>query len=915
MPGKRNPWWNREWDFKKGRYVVPGEVKPVVIKTDEVKPIETQPVTVVPVLHDIEKDPAKFVEFPKYDYVEEVLKYTQAELLTYLPEFLFATGFYSPERSRVTKDYLYFEGEIPVLLIAHLDTVHKQPVSKIYQHVTDKYLIAKEGIGGDDRCGVFAILYMVTHRKIPYILFTTDEETGTQGARAAAKEFKPSDKILFMVEIDRRGKEDSVYYDNDNKDFKKYIDAFGFKEATGSFSDISVLGDAWNISSVNLSSGYYSAHSVDEKISIWETIATAKKVMTMFDNLPSKRFEHVKKVYSYGGYGGYAWDDYDDYYGRYGGFDMYGNYGNVYGGHQTRKPPSADEEEFKGIPLKHLKKANDCVSRILDLQFVDKMFFGSNTSKTPGAVFIPKGEQGEVWVAELAKRSSRFSKAMPQETFDKIQPCVNFLTGMYSQHANFERAIGLFNHDEKKWTAYLERQREKPQKPSAREVAVVKGKQNDFDDLSSTEQRAIIYETIDCVEGLLSLPFVIGFSIDKGRNEIKIKAADYYLSSDISSMVKDSRFLTLLKEQAASEKDVEAFVNCLMLLDYRLKTLKGLDDEISKEIELSEKKLGKGTAYKTRQTELKVSEKPTQKSSWETLAKDLRMAMIKKANSGLEDIAALKFVVRIYDYAMKTVGITFIDLSGLERYVSIDDAEKDKHFNEVLEFAYKSANIRVLVMNFLIWLSTQIKEFPELKQYIVLPQKGNVKKEVESRSESPKLSKHVEEVLEKVAGLVRDDKDTATFYRLWKESYMDIDLAYERFKKAMTKSAGDFFDDAPSCKTETRPDIVDRYGQPEYSQRTRGDRKDTFEDEERSDESEEVGDEIMDMDEAIDILMGHFDKYNFYMDTDDVCASMFIDDEGVERPLKDLMKEVDATRPAKNRRILKAALETLLRYG
>ena len=57
--------------------------------------------------------------------------------------------------------YLYAEGTIPVLLAAHMDTVHRQPVEQICYSADGAVAMSPQGIGGDDRCGVWMILQIL----------------------------------------------------------------------------------------------------------------------------------------------------------------------------------------------------------------------------------------------------------------------------------------------------------------------------------------------------------------------------------------------------------------------------------------------------------------------------------------------------------------------------------------------------------------------------------------------------------------------------------------------------------------------------------------------------------------------------------------------------------------------------------
>lgn len=181
-----------------------------------------------------------------------------------------------------TDEFVYAKGNIPVMLIAHLDTVHAQPPKTILFDSYQKLMWSPEGIGGDDRCGIYSILTIVKKGFRPYILFTTGEEIGAVGATAFTQKYSKLDaQIKYFVELDRRGKDDCVFYDCGNEEFMDYVKKFGFKEADGTFSDISVLSPQYDVASVNLSIGYYSEHSKVEMINVGHMFTTINKVIKM----------------------------------------------------------------------------------------------------------------------------------------------------------------------------------------------------------------------------------------------------------------------------------------------------------------------------------------------------------------------------------------------------------------------------------------------------------------------------------------------------------------------------------------------------------------------------------------------------------------------------------------------------------
>ena len=58
------------------------------------------------------------------------------------------------------KGYVYAVGSDPILLTAHMDTVHKQTVREVKWSVNKEgkeIVSSPQGIGGDDRCGIYMI--------------------------------------------------------------------------------------------------------------------------------------------------------------------------------------------------------------------------------------------------------------------------------------------------------------------------------------------------------------------------------------------------------------------------------------------------------------------------------------------------------------------------------------------------------------------------------------------------------------------------------------------------------------------------------------------------------------------------------------------------------------------------------------
>lgn len=191
--------------------------------------------------------------------LEDFLRPTQKQLFkrlakTFKPNALLNKG-----------NFILVHGQAPVMLIAHLDTVHEEPVRDICLSSDKNILMSPQGIGGDDRCGVFALVKVYRLSKIkPWPLFTCNEEVGGLGAKkfclAHSQRQLPTeiDKLKFIIELDRKGSHDAVFY--------------------RSFSDISLIAPELGIAAVNLSCGYFSTlhenpHNLPDKlIDIYEAL-------------------------------------------------------------------------------------------------------------------------------------------------------------------------------------------------------------------------------------------------------------------------------------------------------------------------------------------------------------------------------------------------------------------------------------------------------------------------------------------------------------------------------------------------------------------------------------------------------------------------------------------------------------------
>lgn len=227
---------------------------------------------------------------------EKICKMNQTEVKSYMKSYLLAKGY-----DVINEDgFLYAKGTVPVLLVAHMDTVHKQQCKEI--KVVNGRMFSPQGIGGDDRCGIYIIM-QILHELQCSVLLCEDEEKGgigaTKFADAKANYIEHLD-VNYMIEFDRKGDCDAVFYNCDNEDFIEFVeDATNFKFAYGSFSDISVLAPKAKLAAVNLSSGYHSPHTTNEYVMYDEMMDTVEVAKIMIKEECKEPFKYIPKVSKY----------------------------------------------------------------------------------------------------------------------------------------------------------------------------------------------------------------------------------------------------------------------------------------------------------------------------------------------------------------------------------------------------------------------------------------------------------------------------------------------------------------------------------------------------------------------------------------------------------------------------------------
>lgn len=223
---------------------------------------------------------------------------TDKEIYEFVIKQLSVNGYTNIKRGQT---FIGAQGNIPIVLVAHLDTVFLDMTRSdmvIFYDQDKRVFWSPDGLGADDRAGVAMILTLISETKLrPHLLFTTDEESKSEGAYHALSCLKHlfNNDVRYVVQLDRQGYKEAVYYNCFNKKFEDYITSFGFETDFGTYTDISVLCPNWNIAGVNLSVGYYNEHSYVEHFFVNAWIYTYHRLIKMLENVPDKTFKYKKK--------------------------------------------------------------------------------------------------------------------------------------------------------------------------------------------------------------------------------------------------------------------------------------------------------------------------------------------------------------------------------------------------------------------------------------------------------------------------------------------------------------------------------------------------------------------------------------------------------------------------------------------
>jgi hypothetical protein len=210
------------------------------------------------------------------------------------------------------------------LMVAHMDQVQRDPCEKVMIVKNQIYGFnkagKKTGLGADDKNGIWIIL-KILEAKIPIsFIFSACEEAGGKLQTLTSK--IKLDKTPYGLIFDRRGNRDIIGSINSycEEDLETAIQAIApdYKPTNGVFSDCDELSN--RIPCVNLSCGYYNAHSADEYTNLTQLKRALSLAKELIKELPQEigTFALPEKLprgrWSDAWYDKYNWNNWDPKY-------------------------------------------------------------------------------------------------------------------------------------------------------------------------------------------------------------------------------------------------------------------------------------------------------------------------------------------------------------------------------------------------------------------------------------------------------------------------------------------------------------------------------------------------------------------------------------------------------------------------
>jgi tripeptide aminopeptidase len=224
-----------------------------------------------------------------------------------------------------TKGNLNDDSKFYPCVISHTDTVHnidtinvKEEYLKNAQKELKLSLKAYNdegkptGIGGDDKCGVFACLKMLKDLPILKAAFFVSEETGCHGSRNSDSEF--FNDIGYVIQFDAPENwmisqncsgvdlfdKNSTFFEKCNEVLTESMNTQSMRYMNHPYTDVYAITKKYGISSINFSIGYYDYHTKHEYVVVEDVFNGIEIGKKMIELLGYEFYEKKEQKFKYG---------------------------------------------------------------------------------------------------------------------------------------------------------------------------------------------------------------------------------------------------------------------------------------------------------------------------------------------------------------------------------------------------------------------------------------------------------------------------------------------------------------------------------------------------------------------------------------------------------------------------------------
>lgn len=270
----------------------------------------------------------------KIEFLKSVLSvpsvtYKEERMVKYIVEWLKNNKipYYIDSYANVyaTKGILSNPEEYYPCVISHTDTVHDIDTINVKEEYLknaqgEKKLSLKAyndegnptGIGGDDKCGVFACLTLLKELPVVKAAFFVSEETGCHGSRNSDPKF--FDNVGYVIQFDAPENwmisencsgvqlfdRDSEFFDKCDIVLTESMDTKKMRYMRHPYTDVYAITKRYGISSINFSIGYYNYHTENEYVVVEDVFNGIEIGKKMIDLLGYSFYGKKEERFNYG---------------------------------------------------------------------------------------------------------------------------------------------------------------------------------------------------------------------------------------------------------------------------------------------------------------------------------------------------------------------------------------------------------------------------------------------------------------------------------------------------------------------------------------------------------------------------------------------------------------------------------------